>query len=173
MSVNIKEWPGTALGSKDLEEGRVLTVRHRVRAEYAWDAGVAIGRYLRELKAGRLIARRCRGCDRILLPPRMFCEECFRPTDEWVYVQDTGTVNTFSVCYVRWDVARLTEPQLPAVIHVDGASPGMGIMHLLGEVRPEDVRIGMRVKAVWKQVEEREGAITDIRYWKPIAEEVG
>ncbi len=168
MTVKIKEWPGTALSSRDIEEGRVLTVRHKLKAEYAWDAGVAIGRYLRELKNGRLVARRCGGCDRILLPPRMFCEQCFVPTDEWVYVEDTGTVNTFSICYVRWDVARLKEPLLPAVINVDGASPGMGILHLLGEVRPEDVHIGMRVRAVWKSPGEREGAITDIKYWKPV-----
>ncbi|HCJ10471.1 MAG TPA: DNA-binding protein [Clostridiales bacterium] len=168
MTVRIKEWPGTALSSKDFETGRVLTVHHKPKAEYRWDAGVAIGRYLRELKEGRLIARRCNACGRILLPPRMFCEECFVPTSEWVFVKDTGTVNTFSICHVRWDMVRLKDPQLPAVINVDGASPGMGILHLLGEVRPEDVRVGMRVQAVWKSPEEREGAITDIKYWKPI-----
>jgi hypothetical protein len=26
----------------------------------------------------------------------------------------------------------------------------------------------MRVQAVWKSPDEREGAITDIKYWKPI-----
>jgi hypothetical protein len=30
------------------------------------------------------------------------------------------------------------------------------------------LKIGMRVKAVWKPEQEREGAITDIRHWKPI-----
>ena len=55
-----------------------------------------------------------------------------------------------------------------AVIAIDGASPHMGILHKLGEVDPEKVYIGMRVKAVWKPEEEREGAITDIKYWKPI-----
>jgi uncharacterized OB-fold protein len=168
MTARIKEWPGTGLSSKDFEAGRVLTVRHKLKADYAWDAGVAIGRYLQELKNGRLVARRCSSCERTLLPPRMFCEECFVPTDKWVFVKDTGTVNTFSICYVRWDMVRLKEPQLPAVINVDGASPGMGILHLLGEVRPEDVRIGMRVKAVWKDPGERQGAITDIKYWKPV-----
>ena len=61
---------------------------------YDWDNGPAISRYLAELKQGRLIGKHCRKCSRILLPPRMFCELCWRPTDEWVYVQDTGTVNT-------------------------------------------------------------------------------
>jgi uncharacterized OB-fold protein len=30
------------------------------------------------------------------------------------------------------------------------------------------VKIGMRVQAVWKPENEREGAITDILYFKPI-----
>ena len=43
----------------------------------------------------------------------------------------------------------------------------MGIMHVLGEVDPQEVKIGMRVKAVWKPPKERSGAITDIKYFKP------
>lgn len=43
----------------------------------------------------------------------------------------------------------------------------IGILHLLEEVDPEDVRIGMPVRAVWKTPAEREGAITDIRYFRP------
>lgn len=167
MSVHIKEWPGTALSAQDFKEGKVLVVEHRANAKYSWDAGVAIGRYLRELKEGRLIARRCRQCGRVMIPPRMFCEECFRPTDDWVHVQDTGTVNTFSICYVRWDTTRVKEPQIPAVIEIDGAAKGMGIMHLLGEVQPDQVKVGMRVRAVWKPPQERTGAITDILYFKP------
>ena len=83
-------------------------------------------------------------------------------------LQDTGTVNTYSICYVTWDVQPADPPELPAVIEIDGADPGMGILHLLGEVEPDQVRIGMRVQAVWKPEAEREGAITDIRYWKPL-----
>ena len=128
----------------------------------------AIGRYLAELKEGRIIGVRCRHCRRTVVPPRDFCEWCFEPMSEWVYLQDTEVVNTFSLCYVTWDMVRVKEPQIPAVIEIDGASPGMGILHLLGEVDPSEVRIGMRVKAVWKPPEEREGAITDIKYFKPI-----
>lgn len=168
MTANIKEFPGTPLSEKDFAEGRILFNEWVPKAHYAWDAGVAIGRFLAELKAGRLIGRQCWGCRRVMIPPRMFCEHCFRPTDEWVYLKDTGTVRTFSLCYVTWDMRELTEPEIPAVIEIDGASKGMSILHLLGEVDPKTVHIGMRVKAVWKPAEEREGAITDIRHFKPL-----
>ncbi len=162
------EFPGTGLSDADFKEGRVLTTRWKVDARYTWDAGVAIGRYLEGIKKGVILGVRCYKCGRTMVPPRIFCEWCFRNIDEWVELKDTGTVNTFSLCYVTWDVKRIKEPQIPAVIEIDGASPGMGIMHLLGEVDPQKVHIGMRVKAVWRPAGEREGAITDILYWKPL-----
>jgi uncharacterized OB-fold protein len=161
-------YPTVYLHQQDFDQGRVLTERWEPNARYAWDAGVAIGRYLQELKAGRLAGRRCDSCRRILIPPRMFCEACFRPTDAWVVLQDTGVVKTFSICHITWDMQPLQTPNLPAVIDIDGASKGMGILHLLGEVKPEDVKIGLRVRAVWKPAAERQGAITDILYFKPL-----
>jgi uncharacterized OB-fold protein len=159
---------GTPLSSADFESGKVISRSYEPRLEYAWDAGRAIGRYLEELKNGRLVGRRCRKCDRTFIPPRDFCELCFRLADEWVTLEDTGTVNTFSICYVTWDMKKLTYPQIPAVIEVDGASEGYGILHLIADVDPDEVRVGMKVKAVWKPAGEREGAITDIKHWAPV-----
>jgi uncharacterized protein len=164
----IKEFPGVSLSESDFKEGRILFNEWQPNARYAWDAGVAIGRYLHELKAGRLMGVRCAECRRIVIPPRTFCEWCFKPMDDWVPLPDTGTVNTFSLCYVTWDMQYLDEPQIPAVIDIDGTRPTVGIMHMLGDVSPDDVRIGMRVQAVWKPPEEREGSILDIRHFKPI-----
>jgi uncharacterized OB-fold protein len=89
---------------------------------------------------------------------------------EYIPLGDTGVVNTFSLCYVTWDVKRIKDPEVPAVIDLDGASPLHGIMHKLGDVQPDQVKIGMKVQAVWKPASEREGAITDILYFKPIEE---
>lgn len=165
------DFKGTPLRGSDIKEKKVLTTSWKPNLQYAWDDGVAIGRYLKELKNGKIIARKCNKCERIMIPPRMFCELCFRATDEWVYVEDTGSINTFSISYVHWDAKRIKEgekPFIPAVIEIDGASEGMGILHVLGEVDPEVVKSGMRVKAVWKSPEERTGAITDIKYFKLI-----
>jgi uncharacterized protein len=145
----------------------VGAVDFAVQARYAWDTGIAVSEYLRGLKRGVILARECRTCRRVLVPPRMFCEQCFRPTDRWVEVQDTGRVNTFSICYIRWDMVELEDPELPAVIEIDGASPGIGFMHKLGDVNPDDVRVGMEVQAVWRPEDEREGDILDIRYFRP------
>ncbi len=159
---------GTPIKEEDLKKGKVTYYKDHPDIRYAWTAGQAISRFLNELKKGRLIATKCNECGRIMFPPRIFCELCFKPIDDWVYVKDTGVVQTFSISYIDPDARPLPEPIIVAVIAVDGASPKMGIMHILGEVKPEDVYIGMKVKAVWKDEKEREGAITDIKYWKPV-----
>jgi uncharacterized protein len=163
-----RKYPGTPLGAKNWARGKIFTVSYEPKLRYHRDTGEALGRYLAELKQGRLIARRCDGCQRVMIPPRMFCELCFRPTDDWVFVKDTGKILTFSLCYVSWDVRRLKRPQIPAVIEIDGASPGMGILHLVKRTAPKKVSIGMRLRAVWKPAAERIGSVTDIAYWEPV-----
>jgi uncharacterized OB-fold protein len=143
----------------------VGAVEHAVDARYEWDTGVAVGRFLEGLRNGRILGRSCSGCERVLVPPRMFCERCFRGTDGWVEVETTGVVQTYSVCHVSWDMQPLDPPLVPAVISVDGSDGGL--LHLLGEVASEDVRIGMTVEAVWRNVGERTGSILDIAYFRP------
>ena len=164
------KWRGEPLTQKQIDEGEVTSTRWRPDAKYSWASGQAIGRFLEELKNGRLIAKKCNKCNRILFPPRMFCEECFVDVDEWVYIKDTGTVQTFSISYLDLDAKRIKDPILVGVISIDGASEKMGIMHYFGEMKPDELKIGMKVKAVWKPPEEREGSVLDIKYFKPLEE---
>jgi acetyl-CoA C-acetyltransferase len=143
----------------------VGAVDHRLAARYSWDAGVAVGRFLDGLRAGKILGRECRRCERVLVPPRMFCERCFRETDAWIEVEHTGTVQTYSICHVSWDMQPLDPPEIPAVIAVDGSDGGL--LHMLGGVEPDEVRIGMDVEAVWKPVGERTGSILDIAHFRP------
>jgi uncharacterized OB-fold protein len=170
----MKPFSGTSLTDHALTTGEVLTSLWRVKSEYAWDAGIAISTYLEGLKQGKILGVRCSECRRTAVPPRVFCELCFRPVNDWVELPDTGKINTYSVSYVNWDATRRQTPEVPAVIEIDGASPGMGILHLMGEVGDtlEEItsrlKLGAPVQAVWKPTPEREGAITDIRYFRPI-----
>ncbi len=165
---------GRPLSDEEFRFG-VSTIPWVPNLEYSWDAGIAISRFLEGLRVGKIYGVRCRLCGRTVTPPRVFCELDFKPMDEWVELPDTGTVNTFSICYTTWDMRPLKRPQLPAVIEIDGTSPRVGFMHLLGGVSGRSVdairakvRIGMPVKAVWKKPRERTAAITDIFYFTPL-----
>lgn len=161
--------------SDDEFQKTIPTVWWEPQLAYAWDAGEAIGRFLAGLRAGKIYGVRCRQCGRTVTPPRAFCELDFKPMDEWVELPDTGTVNTFSICYVTWDMKPLRKPQIPAVIEIDGTTPRVGFLHLLGgiagtsvEAVRRQVAVGMPVRAVWKKAPQREGAITDILHFEPV-----
>jgi uncharacterized OB-fold protein len=160
------KFAGERLSSKDME--KVTHEKWNPAVKYAWSCGEAMSRFLNELKNGRLIGRKCNKCNRVIFPPKMFCEFCYRPTDEWVYLPDTGTVMTYSLSYLDKDANRIEEPILVGVIAIDGASENMGFMHYFGEMDPDDLDFGMHVKAVWKPEKEREGSVNDIKYFKPV-----
>src|SRR5438132_13987397 len=151
MAKKIVSYPGREITTEEDRKGKVLESIQKVEHRYNWAAGVAISRFLNELKNGKIIGRKCMQCKRIQVPPRMYCEQCYRPTDEWVEVKDTGTINTFSISHVGTDARRLKTPILVAVVDIDGASPGMGILHNRGEVEPSRIGVRMKVQAVWKQ----------------------
>ncbi len=169
LALPLIQTPPLAAGGRSLSDAEfrsaVGAVDDAVDARYSWDTGVAVSGFLRGLRDGKVLGRECRGCGRVLVPPRMFCERCFRETDGWVEVESTGVVNTFSICHVSWDMQRLAVPELPAVIEIDGSDGGF--LHKLGEVAPQDVHVGMKVEAVWKPVGERVCSILDIAYFRP------
>ena len=169
MSDKVGSYPGTEISAQELRAGTYLVTKHTADLRYAWSTGEAISRFLRGLRDGEIWGRRCRRCRRTMVPPRMYCEVCFRPTDEWVKLRDTGRVVTYSISYVNADASRREgeEPILVAVVEIDGATQMMGVLHLLGEVDAGEVAVGMKVEAVWMPMGERRGAITDIRYFRP------
>jgi uncharacterized OB-fold protein len=153
---------GVPLREEDLQRQKVLTVEYRPKTNYSWATGEAIGKFLKGLKEGVITGSKCDNCGRIVVPPRIFCEFCFRRVDEFVRLPESGIVNTFSISYITADTTRVKNPIIPAVIQIDGTSSA-GFLHLIGESKPEDVKIGMRVKAVWEETSKRKASITDIK----------
>ena len=160
--------PGTHFSTKDIKNKNKTYTWWEPEVQYSWALGPANSRFLSELKKGKIIGRTCKHCERVIVPPRMFCEYCFKPTDDWIYLKDTGKVETFSISYLDPNARRIKDLILIGVISIDGASPKHGFMHYFGEMKPEELKIGMKVKAVWKPEKERTGSITDIKYFKPL-----
>jgi uncharacterized OB-fold protein len=160
--------PGTKILGKDIAAKTITYSWWEPEVQYAWSLGPANSRFLQELKRGRIIGRKCNHCKRVIVPPRMFCEYCYKPTTEWIYLKDTGTIETFSISYLDPNAQRIKEPILIGVISIDGASPKHGFMHYFGEMTKDEIHIDMKVRAVWKPEKERTGSITDIKYFKPL-----
>jgi hypothetical protein len=144
-----------------------LNWRSDMPTEGRYTLGIAGEKFFREIKDnGQLMATICLNCDITYVPPRLYCEQCFAQLDDWVKVDPLGRVHTFTVVHWSLDEEPLPQPRIMAFVHMDDADGGL--VHALDEVEPEDVYLGMRVEAVFRERDEREGSINDIKYFRPV-----
>lgn len=147
----------------------LLRVSHTMTL--AWQYGAS--RYFAELMRAvrderRLLGLRCPRCRRVYLPPRPVCGNCHAELREWVEVKDTGTVRAFTVVHVPIIDPATGQPRPTpygmALIQLDGADTTLN--HYLAENEAGKLRIGMRVRAVWR--EERTGTLGDIVHFEEV-----
>ncbi len=149
------------------KEVKPLTISAEIQVPYVFSVGLAGSKFLTELRDnGKFMATRCKKCGYTMMPPRIFCEECFIDDVEWVEVSDKGTIQTFAVSYFSTDGKRMKDPWMLAIVKLDKSDGGL--MVRLDEVKPNDVKIGMKVEAVLKPKNQRVGSILDIQYFRPV-----
>lgn len=146
----------------------VKVINTPVVLDYVYSPGLAQDRFLRAIKEGRLLGQGCESCGRVYIPSRGSCPRCAKPTTREVEVKDTGTVVTFSVIRVPSENIQVELPYCAANILLDGAD--ISLTALIQECPMEDVRIGMRVKAVWRPKAEWDYTLSNIEYFKPLDE---
>lgn len=147
-------------------EGMDVWVYHgQVYIPNTYSAGAVGSRFLIELRDNkRIMGTRCPKCNRVYVPARSICKDCFGQLSEWVRVSDKGTVLTYCVCHLPNPIQPAEPPITYGIVQLDGADTGF--VHMLGEVDAEDLRVGMRVQAVFN--EKRVGSILDIKYFRPL-----
>jgi uncharacterized OB-fold protein len=146
----------------------VKSISTPVALDYDYVTGRAQSRFLRGIAEGRILGQRCIECRRVYVPPRGACPRCAVRTEEEVQVSNKGTVTTFCIVRVPSENLSFNPPYTCAAVLLDGADIPM--LHVLQECALEDVRMGMRVEAVWVPKDERGPTMSSIRYFKPIAE---
>jgi len=148
-----------------LEGLDVFIVEGMIDIPNTYSAGPVGSRFLIELRDNKkILGMRCPDCSRVYVPPKSTCKDCFGQLSEWVEVSDKGTLLTYTVDCQSNAVQPVEPPIVYGIIQLDGADTGL--VHMLGEVDPESLQIGMRLQAVFK--EEREASILDIKYFKPL-----
>ncbi len=155
-------------GDEAVEADDVTMVTTPVHLHYTHSASPTEDPFLRGLMEGRLIAQRCPACEKVYFPPRPACPTDGVPTTDPVELSDRGTITTFCVVNVPFLGQRIPPPYVSAYVLLDGAD--IPFLHLLLGVAPQDVRMGMRVEAVWKPREEWGPTMQNIDHFKPSGE---
>ena len=158
--------PAPGRGQAEHEPVAMMTTPVRLHYEHTASAGES--EFLRGLAEGRLLGQRCPACGKVYIPPRAACPTDGVPTTDEVELPDTGTVTTFCVVNVPFPGQRVTPPYVAAAVLLDGAD--IPFQHLILGCEPGEVRMGMRVKAVWKPREQWGTTAENIEYFQPTGE---
>lgn len=96
------------------------------------------------LSKGKLLGSRCTACNYKYATPRSHCMQCGQKT-EWFELPLEGSVHTYTTCYFGSEAFLKETPFTLILVEFSGVDTFL-LSRLVG-VRPEEVRIGMPVKA--------------------------
>jgi hypothetical protein len=136
-----------------------------IRLHYRHSVSQQESQFLRGLAEGRLLGQRCPECGKVYIPPRGACPADGIPTEAEVELPDIGTVTTFCIVNVPFLGQRIPPPYVSAYVLLDGAD--IPLMHLVLGCPAEEVRIGMRVRAVWRPRAEWGTTLANIDHFAP------
>ncbi len=141
-----------------------ITVEVPSHSSFLVSTGATGTRFLSEIRDNKkLLGLKCPSCSKVYIPPRLHCPECFVRMSDWVELSGKGTLASYTVVRYQEPYMPKDPPYAYGVIQMDGADTGL--VHILGGIDLDKIKIGMRLEPVFK--DEREGSILDIDHFKP------
>jgi uncharacterized OB-fold protein len=137
-----------------------LTIQHTASHEES--------AYLRAIAEGKLLGARTGENGKVYFPPHGADPATGKPTTDFVELPDKGTVTTFAIINIPFQGQRIKPPYVAAYVLLDGAD--IPFLHLVADIDAHEVRMGMRVEAVWRPREEWGFGIDNIEYFRPTGE---
>jgi len=140
-----------------------------------------VQRYADQLMQGRMIGHKCPSCGLVYAPPRGYCPICVVETTDADEVQlaERGVVTNYTVVTpVEYHGQEKTERFAKVSLLLDGGGT-LSLQDVI-DLPVDDVRIGVRMEAVWAPESERNvdeisnrswgGAENVLRGWRPTGE---
>jgi uncharacterized protein len=156
----------SAESTDDRDPVTILVVPTTIEIQHT--ASLPESAFLRALEEGKLLGARTGKDGKVYFPAREADPATGQQLDEFVELPDKGTVTTFAIINIPFAGQRIKPPYVAAYVLLDGAD--IPFLHLVTEIDAADVRMGMRVQAVWKPREEWGLGIDNIDYFRPTGE---
>jgi hypothetical protein len=115
---------------------RPITFVHKVpvlKTRLFWDG----------LKEGKVYATKCRKCGKVYYPPQGDCAPCLSSNMEWVELGKDVVLETYT--HVLQRPAGFDQYE-PYIIAIAGTREGVRVMGWLEGIKPEEVRVGMKLE---------------------------
>lgn len=144
------------------KKGRTVDIRHvegKMEVEkYVYTPGIAGLELAKALIEGKILGVKCG--DKVYVPAKTYCPDFTR--GELVEVKGPWTVETYTIIYEDMYGRKLEKPQIIAFLKPEDAEGGL--IHYVN-TDPKTIKIGLKVRPIFKPKEERKGLLTDIAYF--------
>ncbi|NUM42620.1 MAG: AMP-binding protein, partial [Leptospiraceae bacterium] len=145
----------------------VNRVDGHLNIHYKWVYGEALAKFYTGLKnEGKFYGSKCPKCKKIQCPPKSYCGVCFEECTEWVELPNIGTLESFTTVYMEFPGQPMKPPYTYGFIKLDGTHTH--VYHLIEGIPEVEIKIGLRVEAVWEDPGKRKGNLHDIKYFHPV-----
>ena len=150
----------------EIEKADCFVVEGKLALPYTYFAGRVGSRFITTLRdQKKILGIRCTSCAKVFVPPRQTCPLCMEDLQQnWVELKNEGFVTNYTI--VRYDDKHLPRkaPFVLALIRLEGADTPL--THIVEGVRPESMKIGLRVKPFFAR--ETTNTILDIDHFEPL-----
>ncbi|MCL4558280.1 MAG: Zn-ribbon domain-containing OB-fold protein [Deltaproteobacteria bacterium] len=133
---------------------------------YSWKIEAdALNLFVKGLKDKKILGRKCPRCGTVYVPGTSYCRKCLIDIDQVVEVKSEGVLDAFTVSVSDIRGNPVEKPFITCTVRFDG-SESLVMGTLEGWKDWHDVKEGMRIKVVFKDV--TEGALADMAYFQLI-----
>ena len=161
--------------------GAVAFMQQMVSLDFVTRTSPVHRRFDQQMRERHIVGHKCPSCGKVYVPPKGFCALCCVVTDasNEVEVKDTGVVTSFTVITpIQYLGQQEKDEYVLASVLLDGADSTIGQQRIAG-ISNDQVRMGMRVRAVWNEPgthEEEGGGMRGwgvgvmVKHWEPSGE---
>ena len=123
--------------------------------------------FYRFLNHKKLMGSKCKKCGALLLPPRPFCGQCLRDEMEWFQFSGRGRLVSYSVVrvgttYYEEKGYSRDNPYCWGVVQLDEGPRISALLVGADLSRPDSIKIGQPLEAVFPDKPEEEGEKTPV-----------
>ncbi|MGB9672184.1 MAG: Zn-ribbon domain-containing OB-fold protein [Candidatus Norongarragalinales archaeon] len=100
-----------------------------------------------KLREGKICTTKCKKCGSLYFPPQVDCPQCLTSEVEWLELGEEAVLETYT--HVQTRPQGFTQYE-PYIIAVAKTSEGVKVMGWLEDVKPTEIKVGMKLKMATK-----------------------
>ncbi len=113
------------------------------------------------VEEGKLMAAKCNNCGAMFMPPRPACTKCFSKNLQWIQVNNSGKLLTYTVIHVA---PKQFEAEVPYPVGIIKLDNGLQLLGRIRGIEPNQLKIGMELSVDFEKTSNQLDTLTT---WPP------